>query len=177
MNVVVNDGGTLTGYNTDVVGIGKALEVAGIDPRGGRVLVMGSGGAARACLHFMDGAGCDVTVAARNKVTGNELARDFGQQYRAPENVSIKMYDLVVNCTPVGMYSDGPYPVNISGLDHEQAVFDMVYGTETPLVRQGLDRGCRVAYGADMLAGQGAEAFRLWTGIDGSFDVMRGELD
>lgn len=176
VNTIVNDDGKLTGFNTDVIGIGKALEVAGIVPDDGRVLVMGSGGAARACMQFMTERGCDVTVAARNAETGSALARDFGQTYRNPTSVSMKMHDLVVNCTPVGMYSDGPYPVSIEGLDHEQAVFDMVYGPETPLMRTARERGCRAADGADMLAGQGAAAFEMWTGVKGTFDIMRKEL-
>lgn len=175
VNTVVNDDGKLTGYNTDVIGIGKALEVAGIVPDGGRVIIMGSGGAARACIHFMTEHGCDVTVAARNAEKGSALAREFGQTYRSPSSVSVKMHDLVVNCTPVGMYSDGEYPVRLEGIDG-QAVFDMVYGKETPLMRIAHERGCRAATGADMLAGQGAAAFEMWTGVKDTFDVMRKEL-
>ena len=85
-------------------------------------------------------------------------------------------YDLVVNCTPVGMYSDGPYPINISTIQKEQAVFDMVYGKETPLMAHARARGCRTARGEDMLAGQGAASFETWTGVGGMFDVMRGQL-
>ncbi len=177
VNVVVNEDGVLTGHNTDVVGIAKALEVAGIEPEDSRVLVMGSGGAARACVHFMGRHGCDVTVTGRNAVTGGELAKEFGVSYRAPSSVSLRMYDLVVNCTPVGMYSDGPYPVNITCLDHAQSVFDMTYGSVTPLMAEARAKGCRVATGADMLAGQGDAAFRMWTGVADSFEVMRKALE
>ncbi len=175
VNTVVNDGGVLTGYNTDVTGIGKALDVAGFDAEDRRILIMGSGGAARACAHFMIKHNADITVTGRNRGTGEELAKEFGASYRPPSSVSVKMYDLVVNCTPVGMYSDGPYPINISAITKEQAVFDMVY-SDTPLTREALSKGCRVAYGADMLAGQGAESFRLWTGRDDVFDAMRRQI-
>ncbi len=175
VNTIVNDDGVLTGYNTDVAGIGKALEIAGFDPEGRRVLIMGSGGAARACAHFMSRHGADIMVTGRNRSTGEELAKEFGASYRPPSSVSVKMHDLIVNCTPVGMYSDGPYPVNISAITKEQAVFDMVY-SDTPLVREAAGKGCRVAYGADMLAGQGAESFRLWTGRGDAFDAMRRQL-
>lgn len=175
VNTVVNENGRLTGYNTDVIGIGKALDVAGIVPDGGRVAIMGSGGAARACIYFMTERGCDVTVASRNAEKGSALAKEFGQTYRSPSSVSVKMHDLIVNCTPVGMYSDGPYPVSVEGIDG-QAVFDMVYGKETPLMRIARERGCRAATGADMLAGQGAAAFEMWTGVKDTFDVMRKEL-
>ena len=176
VNTVVNDGGVLTGYNTDVIGIGVALERAGIDVTDRRVAVMGSGGAARACMQYLDEHNCSVTVAARNEETGTELAREFGQTYRRPSSVSLRMHDLLVNCTPVGMYSDGPYPVSIEALDHGVAVFDMVYGP-TPLTRRAEETGCRIAYGADMLAGQGAASFEMWTGVKDSFDTMRKELE
>ncbi len=176
VNTVVNDGGVLTGYNTDVIGIATALDEAGIDVTDGRAVVMGSGGAARACLEYLTGRNCDVTVAARNEETGRRLASEFGQKFRNPNSVSVRMHDLLVNCTPVGMYSDGPYPINIEGIDRGLAVFDMVYGTETPLVALAKSRGCRVAYGADMLAGQGAASFELWTGERDAFGIMRREL-
>lgn len=177
VNTVVNNRGRLEGYNTDVVGIDTALNRAGFEAEDKRILVMGSGGAAKACIHYMMEHDCDVTVTGRNRETGEEVAKEHGATYRAPTSVSVKMYDLVVNCTPVGMYSEGPYPINISALTGHQAVFDMVYGSETPLVREALSKGCTIAYGADMLAGQGAASFGLWTGIMDTFDVMRRELD
>lgn len=177
VNTVVNNRGRLEGYNTDVVGIDTALSKARFEAEDKRILIMGSGGAAKACIHYMMENNCDVTVTGRNRETGEEVAKEHGATYRAPTSVSVKMYDLVVNCTPVGMYSEGPYPINISALTRHQAVFDMVYGSETPLVREALSKGCTVAYGADMLAGQGAASFGLWTGINDTFDVMRRELD
>ena len=159
------------------IGIDTALNRAGFEAEDKRILVLGSGGAAKACVHYMMERNCDVTITGRNRETGEEVAKEFGAKYRAPTSVSVMMYDLVVNCTPVGMYSDGPYPINISAITRNQAVFDMVYGSETPIVREALSKGCRVAYGADMLAGQGAAAFSMWTGVYDSFDVMRRELD
>lgn len=176
VNTVVNDGGRLKGYNTDVTGIGVALERSGTDIRGARALIMGSGGAARACAHHLTKNGCDITVTGRNRDAGSELAKSYGAEYRLPDSVPVAMYDLVVNCTPVGMYSEGPYPVNISAIDRGQTVFDMVYG-ETRFTETAKKKGCRVAYGEDMLAGQGAAAFELWTGRKDAFEVMRRELD
>lgn len=176
VNTVVNEDGRLVGHNTDVAGIRIALSRAGIEAEDGRVLIMGSGGAARACAHCMSGMGCDVTVTGRNRDTGAELASEFGGVYRDPKSVSVMMYDLIVNCTPVGMYSDGPYPVDVTRIQPGQAVFDMVYGRETPLLAHARTLGLRAARGEDMLAGQGAESFRLWTGVDGMFDTMRSAI-
>lgn len=177
VNTVVNNKGRLEGYNTDVIGIDVALSRAGFEAEDKRILVMGSGGAAKACTHYMMEHDCDVTITGRNREIGEELAKEFGANYRPGTSVSVMMYDLVVNCTPVGMYSDGPYPINISSITKHQTVFDMVYGSETPIVKEALSKGCHVAYGADMLAGQGAASFKLWTGVSDVFDVMRRELE
>ncbi len=176
VNTIVNENGRLTGHNTDVLGIHMALERAGFEAEDRRILIMGSGGAARACTHYMTSHGCDVTVTGRNAETGSDLASDFGATYRDPRSVSVMMYDLVVNCTPVGMYSDGPYPINITTIQKGQTVFDMVYGKETPLLAHARNVGCRIAYGEDMLAGQGAASFAMWTGCTDAFDIMRGQL-
>lgn len=176
VNTVVNEGGVLKGYNTDVNGIDMALDLAGFDPTDKRILIMGSGGAARACAYLLSKVQCDVTITGRNRDTGRALADDFEMLYRTPESVSVMMYDLIVNCTPVGMYSDGPYPINTTHLNHHHTIFDMVYG-ETPLTKECVRKGCKIASGADMLAGQGAASFELWTGVPGSFEVMRRELE
>ena len=176
VNTIVNENGRLVGHNTDVAGVRIALARAGIEVEDGRVLIMGSGGAARAVAHCVSKMGCDITVTGRNRDTGEELASEFGGAFRDPKSVSTMMYDLIVNCTPVGMYSDGPYPVDISRLQPGQAVFDAVYGKETPIIRNARAVGLKAARGEDMLAGQGAEAFRLWTGVDGMFDTMRAAI-
>lgn len=176
VNTVTNENGRLIGSNTDVLGIQTALENAGIEADDRRILIMGSGGAARACAYYMSRNGCDITITGRNRETGQELASEFGASFREPQSVSTMMYDLIVNCTPVGMYSDGAYPVNISSIQKEQAVFDMVYGKETPLLAHARARGCRAACGEDMLAGQGAASFETWTGVKGMFETMRGQL-
>ncbi len=176
VNTIVNEDGRLIGHNTDVDGIHEALGRAGFEAEDRRILIMGSGGAARACTHYMTSRGCDITITGRNADSGNALASDFGADYRDPRSVSVMMYDLIVNCTPVGMYSDGPYPINISAIQKGQAVFDMVYGKDTALVQHARARGCKVAVGEDMLAGQGASSFAMWTGISNTFEIMRGQL-
>ncbi|MBR2348624.1 MAG: shikimate dehydrogenase [Candidatus Methanomethylophilaceae archaeon] len=177
VNTIVNENGRLEGRNTDVIGIETALDRAGFEAEDKRALILGSGGAAKACAYHLSRKDCDITITGRNRETGEEVAKDFGATYRAPSSVSPKMYDLVVNCTPVGMYSDGPYPINITALTHEQTVFDMVYGKETPLMSEARSKGCRLASGADMLAGQGAASFEMWTGVGNMFDIMRRELE
>ncbi len=173
INTIFNENGKLTGYNTDIIGIDVAMEKAGFEPKDKRAVIMGSGGSARACAFALTRAGCNVTITGRNETTAKELAKDLGCDYRPKESIPLQMTDLIVNCTPVGMYNDGKYPVNLEQLNHHHVVFDMVYGKETPLMSLANTVGARIVSGSDMLAGQGAASFSIWTGIHDVFKIMR----
>lgn len=177
VNTVVNDRGQLKGYNTDIYGIDVALSIADFDPKDKHVLIIGSGGVARACLYYMTNHGCDIAITSRNIDVCNGLTKEFGVIYHS-KHMSIAPYDLIVNCTPVGMHNNYPcsYIIDISSISKRQTVFDMVYHNFTPLNNIATLKGCKIVSGADMLAGQGSKSFLMWTGIDGSFDIMRKEL-
>ncbi|MDY0293809.1 MAG: shikimate dehydrogenase [Candidatus Methanomethylophilaceae archaeon] len=173
VNTVVNEGGRLVGHNTDVEGVRIAMEHAGICVRDRRALVMGTGGAARACIGFLTGEGCDVTVTGRNAGKAAVLAGELGCSHRNKDSAAVAMYDIIVNCTPVGMYGEGEYPVSIDRINRDHSVFDMVYGKDTDLILAARAAGARTATGADMLAGQGSASFKLWTGVPDMFETMR----
>lgn len=177
VNTIVNDRGRLSGENTDVIGILAALDSAGFRAEAGKkVLIMGSGGAARACAYILRKKGCRTIVAARNPLTSTRLVRDLGCELVNPAQADVSQYDLIVNSTPIGMYDDSPYPVSLAGLSPHQTVLDMVYGHETSLTRLAHDVGARCASGVDMLVAQGAASFELWTGRGGLEPVMKGAL-
>ncbi len=170
VNTIVNDGGVLSGENTDVVGVLHAL--SGVDLKGAKALVMGSGGASRAAVYALTSAGADASVSGRNGKTVAEVCGAFGAE--AYEG-GVKGFDVIVNCTPIGLV-DGEYPSDLSDLHSGQAVMDMVYGRRTPLISKAEAAGCSLADGADMLVGQGAESFRLWFGKEADMGVMRRAL-
>jgi shikimate dehydrogenase len=171
VNTVVNDNGKLIGENTDVKGIEFALR--NVTLKDSRALIMGSGGAARAAAYTLVESGCLVDVAGRNRETVRTVCKEFGAE---ESESSIGDYDLVVNCTPIGLV-EGEYPVDINGLHSEQAVFDMVYGRETPLISVADSLGCKLVDGKEMLIGQGAASFSLWFGDVPDTEVMRGALE
>ena len=175
-NTILNDGGKLRGYNTDIVGIEHAMISAGFDPNGRRALIMGSGGAARACAYTLKEKGCRVTVTGRNEGTSRSLCRDLGCEFVPKDSVALMLYDIVINCTPVGMYGDTVYPVNICQLTPHHTVFDMVYGLETPLISKAKEVGAGIVSGEDMLAMQGAASLEMWTGKTDLFKMMREAL-
>lgn len=176
VNTIVNDSGTLKGYNTDVDGIVGAFRTAGYDPADKRALIMGSGGAARACVSAMRAMGAEAVVTGRNGDSLSRISRDMGAETLPKGGADVRDYDVIVNSTPIGMYAEGAYPADIDGIGRGHAVLDMAYGARTPLLALARSKGCAVAAGEDMLAMQGSRSFELWTGRDGMFRVMRDEL-
>jgi 3-dehydroquinate dehydratase/shikimate dehydrogenase len=172
VNTVVNDNGTLTGYNTDILGIDKAMERAQVDVKGMKAVLMGSGGGARGCAYALTRKGCSVSVVSRNGETARQLAKDIGCESMPQNSVSILRYDMVVNCTPIGMYEFGYYPLSINQLTGRHVVFDMAYGKETPLIAEANRVGALAIPGEEMLIGQGSASFKLWTGQD-QYETMR----
>lgn len=176
VNTVVNDDNVLKGYNTDIIGIENALHLADFDPSDRRALIMGSGGAARACAYILRERGCRVTVIGRNPESVRSLCKDLGCEMRSPDSVSLPAHELIVNCTPVGMYGDGEYPINICQLTKHHTVFDMVYGAETELLKKARAVSAGIVSGEDMLALQGTASLELWTGRKNLFGDMRETL-
>ncbi len=171
VNTIVNLGGSLNGSNTDVTGIEYALR--GMDLKSSKALIMGSGGAARAAAYALTESGCDTYICGRNEETVKQLCDDFGIQ---KNNGSLDGMDILINCTPIGLV-EGEYPADLTGLRDGMAVFDMVYGRETPLIKEAKARGCSLIDGKDMLVGQGAKSFEIWFGYTPDMDVMRSALE
>ena len=171
VNTVINDSGKLTGANTDIHGIREAFN--GNDIHRKNVLVIGSGGAARACLFVMNGFDCSSTITSRNNAVAKGLAKEFGAETVGMNDASIDKFDVIINCTPIGMkdFPAGP-PVSVDGLKKNHVVFDMVYGS-TALTEIAEKRGANIISGKDMLASQGARSFELWTGTRMDAGIMR----
>ena len=167
VNTVVNSGGRLEGFNTDVTGVARTLD--GYPLKEWKALVMGSGGAARSAVYALSDAGSEVHVSGRNRDAVERLCHEFGAHAHSG---GTEGFDLVVNCTPIGLV-EGSYPSDVSSLRPEQHVFDMVYGRGTPLLDLARSRGCSAKDGTDMLVAQGAESFRLWFGKDPDVRAMR----
>lgn len=171
--LVVADDGTPACFNTDApAALASLCGAMGLDPSGlaGRqVAVLGAGGAARAVIEGLSGAGASVTVFNRTPRRGEALARELGVDAGDIGSMARRHFDVVVNCTPVGM-SGGPAPDQSplpsgAALDDTMTVFDTVYTPQrTPLIAQAEARGATVVTGRDMFLRQAAMQFELWTG-------------
>jgi shikimate dehydrogenase len=173
VNTIINTGGRLVGYNTDAIGALKALEEK-IDLTGKSCLLIGAGGAARAIGFGLKEKGVTISVANRSSDRGRELAALLDSPYMPLKNVGDNKADLLIQTTPVGMYPHvDRCPIHEHVLKGGMVVMDIIYNPiETRLLKMARRRGCRTIDGLSMFIHQGAEQFRLWTGLDAPISDM-----
>jgi shikimate dehydrogenase len=182
VNSVIREGdGALVGFNTDAPGFAAAVRRdLGLSLAGRRVVVAGAGGAAHAVVHAAVSCGAaDVRVAARSLAPARALAERIGGS-AVPSTLddpaldeALAAADLLVNATTVGMLTPGAV-VDVARLGEGAAVFDLVYvPVETELLRAARARGLPAAGGASMLVAQAVIAFRRFTGVEDTTDVMQ----
>lgn len=195
INTIVNYRGRLVGYNTDAPGFIRALsEFAAFDCRRKKVVILGTGGAARAAAVALLGNEVEELILlgrTEEHIDGllhhlrtltammHGMAHLNGAPLKSPEiNRFLYAADLVVNATPVGLMGDDTTLLfNINVLPTTSLVMDMIFNPPlTPLLRAAMAHGCRVLNGLSMLLYQGALAFELWTGRTAPIEVMRTAL-
>lgn len=181
VNTVVNKTGKLIGYNTDGIGFMRSLEEEGVDAEGKRVLIIGSGGAARAVSWYLCQHAAEVALQSRNPETSRVLVQDLSINYTNALSVAdqstIADYDIVINTTPLGLKEhEERTPVDVSALREGQVVVDLIY-RDTPLLQQARARGLKTVNGLGMLLWQGVFALELFTGEEPPVRVMRDALN
>lgn len=189
VNTIVNRGGRLIGFNTDVGGFLRALrEDLGCDPRGKAALLLGAGGAARAVAYALAREGARaLTIVNRRAQRAENLARDMAStaagtdiaaaawEERALAGIAAGC-DLIVNATTLGMWhgeAEGHSPLPAELIPSSASVFDLVYNPpDTPLLVEARRAGARAVNGLPMLVYQGADSFTLWTGLPAPVEEM-----
>jgi 3-dehydroquinate dehydratase/shikimate dehydrogenase len=170
--VVVRTGGRLYGYNTDYVGVLRALERR-VRLAGSRVLLLGAGGAARAAAFALARGGAAVSIWSRRPARARSLARAAGGEAIERGRIGKQHFDAIVNCTPVGLHPHGGSPLRPNELDC-RIVMDMVYRPrETELLRAARRRGIETISGVDMFVAQGVAQWEIWTGLRAPEAAMR----
>ena len=157
VNTVVNRGGKLTGYNTDIFGMSFALAHAGISLSGRHVVILGSGGTSHTAraLAKREGA-ASVTVVSRSGEVNYSNIAEFTET------------EIVINTTPVGMFPHADAsPVDLTVFPRLRGVFDAVFNPlRTRLIEQAENLGVPVASGLLMLTAQAKAASILFRGGD-----------
>ncbi|MEQ1728926.1 MAG: shikimate dehydrogenase, partial [Vicinamibacterales bacterium] len=160
--------------NTDVAGFLKPLRERSVPLAGRLASILGAGGSARAVAVALAGAGARVTVHARDAQKAEAVASLVSGSVGTfvPGTDS---WDLLVNCTPVGMHprmDQSPLPA--SALPARGVVYDLIYNPATTrLLRDAATAGADTIGGLDMLVGQAQEQFEWWTGVKPPAGVMR----
>ena len=169
VNTLVRTPDGLVGHNTDAPGFERFLaEDAGFDAAGRIALVLGGGGAARACALALARSGvAEIVVALRHPARAEELRAAVSGFETTLEVVPFneaarREADLVVNATPLG--SEGE-ELPLPRLTPETLVVDLLYRpTVTPLQVTAKEAGAAAFGGLGLLLHQAALSFELWTG-------------
>lgn len=191
VNTVLHENGRLIGYNTDGKGYVHDLVEKGIFVTGKRIVMAGAGGAARsvAIQLAVDGAAeivilnrtADKAVEICNVIRKN-VSTCKAEAVELDENKlkeKLKEADIFINSTGLGMHPNEDQSVISSPdmLHQDLIVTDLIYKpSKTKLLRIAEQAGCKAINGLGMMIWQGAEAFKIWTGVDMPVDYIKNEV-
>jgi shikimate dehydrogenase len=184
-NTILNKSGKLSGFNTDGLGALKALRENGVKLSKKKVLLLGSGGAAKAIAYSLAKEVGELVVLNRATEKAQELAerltKTLGKKVvggslsldTVAENLPVS--DVLINATSVGMNPDADQSIVAPQLlRSDLTVMDIVYSpVETKLAKDAKAAGANLVSGVEMLIYQGAASFELWTGHAAPVEVMR----
>lgn len=174
INTLCIEGDRWQGANTDVAGFLRPLTDRAIPLHDARAAVVGAGGSARAVVVALQSAGARVTVHARQSARAQALANTFPGVTAGAWPVPAGSWDLLVNCTPVGMHPHAAAsPLAAADLSG-RLVYDLVYNPlETQLLKDAQHAGLATIGGLDMLVEQARDQFFAWTRVRPDGAVMR----
>lgn len=149
VNTIVNKDGILYGYNTDFTGMESLFIKAEIDPRGKKVLILGSGGTSKTAKAVMDYMGASPIFCVSRSVKDGYITYD--KMYERHRDAQI-----IINTTPCGMFPKCyESPVDISKFNRLEGVIDAIYNPlRSKLVTEAKKRGVKAEGGLYMLASQ-----------------------
>ena len=191
INTIVADKGELSGYNTDATGALRALREGGVELKGRRIVVLGSGGAARAIAVALaaDSGVENLTLLGIEDSERTRLAQDIRSVGVATVEDShldeaalrriLPDSHVLIHCTPVGMSPKSDSTCVPASLLHSGlAVMDIVYNPrETQLLKDAKFAGCKTIPGLEMFLNQAVTQFELWTNQAAPVAVMRTVLE
>ena len=151
----------LKGFNSDVIGFTKSIEPL-LDTFHKRALILGTGGASKAINYGLRSLGLETVFVSRFERPGT-----IQYDKLTPDN--IREYNVIVNCTPLGMYPnvdacpDLPY----EAMDNHNLLYDLIYNPdETLFMKRGRQHGATVINGLEMLLLQAFASWDFWHSED-----------
>lgn len=173
VNTIINRAGKLFGTNTDWLGVKGAFEERGIELRGKRVTILGAGGSTRAIIFALKQCGVEeITIYNRTFERAKILAEKFGVSARTWDEINEAEGEVIIQATSVGL-KEMKSPVEKGVLSRFKIAMDIVYvPLKTKFLQFAEEAGLVVIDGLRMLLHQGAEQFRLFTGLEPPLEIM-----
>lgn len=148
----------LKGYNSDVIGFTKSIEPMLDKKLHRKALILGTGGASKAIDYGLRNLGLETVFVSRYERPGTI-------QYKNITPEVVKEYNVIINCTPLGMYPktevcpELPY----EAMDNHTILYDLIYNPdETLFMKRGAEYGANVKNGLEMLLLQAFSSWEFW---------------
>lgn len=148
----------LKGYNSDVIGFTQSIEPMLDKKRHKKALILGTGGASKAVNYGLKSLGLETVYVSRYERPGTI-------QYDKITPEVVKEYNVIVNCTPLGMYPkteecpELPY----EAMDQHTILYDLIYNpNETLFMKRGAQYGAQTKNGLEMLLLQAFASWEFW---------------
>lgn len=149
----------LKGFNSDVIGFTQSIEPM-LEPCHKKALILGTGGASKAVDFGLKSLGLETLFVSRNK-------RQNAITYEDITAETIKEYNVIVNCTPCGMYphTDECPLLPYGAMDRRTLLYDLIYNPdETLFLKKGKAQGATTKNGLEMLLLQAFASWKFWHG-------------
>lgn len=151
----------LKGFNSDVIGFTRSIEPM-LEPAHKKALILGTGGASKAIEYGLKTLGLETLFVSRTKkentITYEEVTPEI-----------IKEYNVIVNCTPLGMYpkADTCPDIPYEAMDGHTILYDLIYNPdETLFLTNGAKYGTTTKNGLEMLLLQAFASWEFWNDTD-----------
>ncbi len=148
----------LTGYNSDVIGFVNSIKPL-LKPHHKKALILGTGGASKA-IHY----GLTKKLSMETLFV-SRTAREGMITYEEVTSEVLKEYEVIVNCSPVGMYPhvDECPALPYEAMNENNLLYDLVYNPlETLFMKKGAAQGATVKNGLEMLHLQAIASWEFW---------------
>ncbi len=161
------------GYNTDYFGFGKLLNFNKVNIKDKTALILGTGGASRAVSRYLEDNSIKTIKFASTNIEYAKSKYSGYEIYNYNELNAIEKTDIVVNCTPVGMYGTIKAdmdifntPIDKSFLTKFDIAIDLIYNPlETIFLKQARELGIKTANGLYMLVAQAVKSQEIWNNV------------
>lgn len=126
----------LTGYNSDVIGFTRSIEPL-IEKYHKKALILGTGGASKAINYGLKSLGLETVFVSRYRKPDTICYEDITPKV-------IKEYNVIVNCTPLGMFPHTDECPNLpyEAMNTQTLLYDLIYNPDTTMFMQkGAEHG------------------------------------